>query len=102
MLCSTQRVNRLPLLAAALTLLSYMATAVISASEAMHYVHELWLGLPVITATIILLAFFMFLTIIRMENLQGRCWYFCYAPGISDNSGFCCRFLYRTKRSRRS
>ena len=51
-------------LAAALTLLSYMATAVISASEAMHYVHALWYGLPVIETTILLLAFFMILTII--------------------------------------
>jgi amino acid transporter len=51
-------------LAATLTLLSYMATAVISASEAMHYVHALWHGLPVILATIVLLAFFMTLTII--------------------------------------
>jgi len=50
-------------LAACLTLLSYMATAVISASEAMHYVHSLWHGLPVIPATIILLAVFMVLTI---------------------------------------
>ena len=41
-----------------------MATAVISASEAMHYVHALWHGLPVILATIVLLAFFMTLTII--------------------------------------
>src|SRR5687768_13583148 len=32
-------------LAACLTLLSYMATAVISATEAMHYVHHLWEGL---------------------------------------------------------
>ena len=51
-------------LAACLTLLSYMATAVISATEAMHYVHHLWEGLPVIYATIGLLAFFMFLTIL--------------------------------------
>ncbi|MEJ2188964.1 MAG: APC family permease [Acidobacteriota bacterium] len=50
-------------LAACLTLLSYMATAVISASEAMHYVHSLWHGLPVIPATIVLLAAFMVLTI---------------------------------------
>jgi amino acid transporter len=50
-------------LAACLTLLSYMATAVISASEAMHYAHSLWRGLPVVTATIILLAAFMVLTI---------------------------------------
>ncbi|GBD89606.1 amino acid permease [bacterium BMS3Abin04] len=51
-------------LAAALTLLSYMATAVISASEAMHYVNSLWEGFPVILATLILLAFFMGLTIL--------------------------------------
>jgi len=51
-------------LAAALTLLSYMATAVISASEAMHYVNSLWEGFPVISATLILLAFFMGLTIL--------------------------------------
>lgn len=51
-------------LAACLTLLSYMATAVISASEAMHYVHHLFVGFPVFPATIVLLAFFMFLTII--------------------------------------
>jgi amino acid transporter len=50
-------------LAACLTLLSYMATAVISASEAMHYVHSLWSGLPVIAATIVLLAAFMVLSI---------------------------------------
>ena len=50
-------------LAACLTLLSYMATAVISASEAMHYVQHLWHSLPVIYATIGLLAFFMGLTI---------------------------------------
>lgn len=51
-------------LAACLTLLSYMATAVISASEAMHYVHALWAETPVIYATIFLLAFFMFLTLL--------------------------------------
>ena len=50
-------------MAACLTLLSYMATAVISANEAMHYLHTLWEGLPVIPATIVLLAVFMLLTI---------------------------------------
>ncbi len=50
-------------LAATLTLLSYMATAVISASEAMHYVHSIWEQMPVILATIVLLAIFMGLTI---------------------------------------
>jgi hypothetical protein len=44
-------------MAACLTLLSYMATAVISANEAMHYVHILWEKLPIIWATIGLLGF---------------------------------------------
>ncbi len=51
-------------MAACLTLLSYMATAVISASEGMHYAHNLWHGLPVIPATVALLAIFMGLTIL--------------------------------------
>lgn len=51
-------------LAATLTLLSYMATAVISASEAMHYVHSIWPALPVILATVVLLAVFMGLSIL--------------------------------------
>ena len=51
-------------IAACLTLLSYMATAVISASKAVHYVHTMWRGLLVTEATIGVLAFFMLLTII--------------------------------------
>lgn len=51
-------------MAACLTLLSYMATAVISASEAMHYAHNLVHGIPVIPATIVLLAIFMGLTML--------------------------------------
>lgn len=50
-------------LAATLTLLSYMATAVLSASEAVHYVHSIWHELPVVWSTILLLAVFMILTI---------------------------------------
>jgi amino acid transporter len=49
--------------AATLTLLSYMATAVISANEAIHYLHHLIPAIPVIIATIILLGFFGALTI---------------------------------------
>ena len=56
--------KRLASLAACLTLLSYMATAVISASEAVHYAESLWHGLPVTPATIVLLAAFMGLTIV--------------------------------------
>lgn len=54
--------------AACLTVLSYMATAVISALEGMHYVHNLWHGLNIPIATIALLAFFMVLTIIGITE----------------------------------
>jgi amino acid transporter len=55
-------------IAACLTILSYMATAVISASEAMHYAHTLWPVLPIIAATIGLLAVFMILSIIGIAE----------------------------------
>ena len=55
-------------LAACLTLLSYMATAVISANEAMHYAHRLWSGLPILEATIGLLAIFMFFNILGIRE----------------------------------
>lgn len=55
-------------IAACLTLLSYMATAVISASEAMHYVHAMWNSLSVTASTIGVLAFFMALTIIGITE----------------------------------
>ena len=51
-------------LAASLTLLSYMATSVISASEAMHYLHSVFPSVPIIISTIGLLALFMGLTIL--------------------------------------
>jgi len=51
-------------LAAALTLLSYIATAVISASEAMHYLHAIVPALPITSATVGLLSFFTGLTIL--------------------------------------
>lgn len=50
-------------LAACLTILSYMATAVISGGTAMYYVHTLFDGFPVFSATIVLLLLFMFLNI---------------------------------------
>jgi amino acid transporter len=55
-------------LAATLTLLSYMATAVISANEGMHYLHHIFNGLPIIIATIILLSAFAFLTIMGITE----------------------------------
>lgn len=50
-------------MAACLTLLSYMATAVISANEAMHYLHHLIPSLPIIMATIVILGIFALLTV---------------------------------------
>lgn len=55
-------------LAACLTLLSYMATAVISANEAIHYAHRLWSGLPIMESTIGLLAIFMFFNILGIKE----------------------------------
>ncbi|WNM19174.1 APC family permease [Flavobacterium capsici] len=48
-------------IAACLTILSYMATAVLSASEAMHYLHSLVDSISVFWATIGLLTFFLLL-----------------------------------------
>ncbi len=50
--------------AACLTILSYLATAVISAYEGVSYAHNLWSGINVPTATIGLLAFFAVLNIV--------------------------------------
>jgi len=55
-------------IAACLTILSYMATAVISAGEAMHYAHGLWHGLNIFWATIFLMTIFMVLTIIGIQE----------------------------------
>ncbi|MGV6829156.1 MAG: APC family permease [Flavobacteriales bacterium] len=49
--------------AATLTLLSYMATAVISANEAIHYLHHIVPAMPIIPVTIVLLSIFAVLTI---------------------------------------
>ena len=50
-------------IAACLTILSYMVTAVISASEAMQYLNSLFLSINVFIATIILLSAFLILVI---------------------------------------
>jgi len=55
-------------LAACLTLLSYIATAVISANEAMHYAHNLWSGINVFWATVILLGFFAALNVLGITE----------------------------------
>lgn len=55
--------KRLASFAAMLTVLSYMATAVISATEAMHYLNHLISSLPIIISTIIVLSIFTLLSI---------------------------------------
>ncbi|MEO8126929.1 MAG: APC family permease [Bryobacteraceae bacterium] len=55
-------------IAACLTLLSYLATAVISAYEAMRYAHNLNAGLNVFWATIVLLGFFALLNLIGISE----------------------------------
>jgi len=54
--------------AACLTLLSYIATAVISASEAMHYLHHIVPLLPVFLATVGVLSLFALLGIIGISE----------------------------------
>jgi amino acid transporter len=55
-------------LAACLTILSYMATAVLSANEAMHYLQTLWTPLPIMWATVGLLGLFLLLTILGISE----------------------------------
>jgi amino acid transporter len=55
-------------LAATLTLLSYMATAVISANEGIHYLHHLFPILPIIPVSIVLLCAFAVLAIIGISE----------------------------------
>jgi len=54
--------------AACLTILSYMATAVMSASEAMHYLHHLVPALPITLATVGLLTLFLLLVILGISE----------------------------------
>lgn len=54
--------------AACLTLLSYMATAVISASEAMHYAHNVMPGINVFWATVALLGLFAVLNLVGISE----------------------------------
>ncbi|OCK51427.1 MULTISPECIES: APC family permease [unclassified Chryseobacterium] len=88
-------------IAACLTILSYMATAVISSSEAMHYLHHIFPHFNVNIATFLLLVLFLGLTIqgisesavvaliififhlTTMMLLIGSCIYFVSNNGLS-------------------
>jgi amino acid transporter len=54
--------------AATLTVISYLATAVISATEAMHYLHATIKSVPPLPATVLLLCFFAFLSIVGITE----------------------------------
>ena len=58
-------------IAASLTILSYMATAVLSASEAMNYLQNMITQIPVFWATMVLLALFMFLIMMGIRESSG-------------------------------
>jgi len=60
--------KRLAAGAAVLTLLSYIATAVISANEAMHYTQNLYQGIDVIWATVGVLGLFAVLNIVGITE----------------------------------
>ncbi len=55
-------------MAATLTILSYMATSVISANEAMRYLHDVLNAAPVITSTVAVLFLFAVLTILGIKE----------------------------------
>lgn len=87
--------------AACLTILSYMATAVISSSEAMHYLHHILPYFNVNIATFVLLLMFLGLTILGISEsavvalvifvfhlatmglLIGSCFFFVWQHGFS-------------------
>ena len=60
--------KKLAATAACLTLLSYIATAVLSAHEAMHYAHNLFSGFDVTTGTIVLHGIFALLNILGITE----------------------------------
>jgi len=85
-------------LAATLTILSYMATAVISANEAMHYLHNLFNSIPIIIATVIVLFFFASLAIMGIsESAKVAIVIFIFHLfSLFLLTGFLLIYLYRT------
>jgi len=83
-------------LAASLTVLSYMATAVISASEAVKYAHSIWNVIPVIPVTIGLLLLFMGLVILGIgeSSKVAIAIFLFHLVSLSLLCGFCFIFLF--------
>lgn len=82
-------------LAASLTVLSYMATAVISASEAVKYAHSIWDFIPVIPVTIGLLLLFMGLVILGIgeSSKVAIAIFLFHLISLTILCGFCLFFL---------
>lgn len=83
-------------LAASLTVLSYMATAVISASEAVKYAHSIWDAIPVIPVTIGLLLLFMGLVILGIgeSSKVAIAIFLFHLFSLTILCGFCLFFLF--------
>ncbi|MCB0465179.1 MAG: APC family permease [Aequorivita sp.] len=82
--------------AAALTVLSYMATAVLSASEAVKYAHSVWGAIPVFPVTIGLLLLFMGLVILGIgESSKVAVFIFLFHLfSLTLLCGFCLYFFF--------
>lgn len=84
-------------LAASLTVLSYMATAVISASEGVKYAHSIWNVIPVIPVTIGLLLLFMGLVILGIgeSSKVAIAIFLFHLLSLTILCGFCFFFLFK-------
>ncbi len=82
--------------AAALTVLSYMATAVISASEAIKYLYSIWPVFPILPVTIGLLLLFMGLVILGIgESSKVAIFIFLFHLfSLTLLCGFCLYFFF--------
>ena len=83
--------------AATLTILSYMATAVISGNEAIHYLHHIIPSMPIIPLTLVLLGVFAMLTIAGIsESAKVAIGIFLFhLSSLAILSGFILYFLLR-------
>ncbi|WP_432410100.1 APC family permease [Rasiella sp. SM2506] len=83
-------------LAAALTVLSYMATAVISASEAVKYAYSIWPVFPIIPMTVGLLLLFMGVVILGIgeSSKVAIAIFLFHLLSLSLLCGFCLVFLF--------
>ncbi|MGB3776120.1 MAG: APC family permease, partial [Leeuwenhoekiella sp.] len=84
-------------LAASLTVISYMATAVISASEGVKYAHSIWETIPVLPTTIGLLLLFMGLVILGIgESSKVAIFIFLFhLTSLTLLSGFCIFYIFQ-------